>query len=326
MSRPITNCMALALFALVVSLASCGKAEKATEKATTDQAAPRTFKSPAEAGSALFDAAKAGDQQKLLAIFGSDGRDVLFSGDPVQDKNNREGFINAYSRMNRWSVKKDGEATLYIGADNFPFPVPLKKNDAGQWSFDTAAGKDEVLARRVGNNELIAINVLGDIAGAQQEYFNQTHQFAQKFVSDEGQHNGLFWPVAEGQHPSPLGPLAEVAKALGYSRGDKPQPFSGYYYRVLTQQGNTAKGGARDYMANGKLTGGFAVLAYPAKYGDSGIMTFLIGKDGVVYEKNLGEKTAEAAVAITEYNPGDGWTVVLAPDRNAPVGTKSAKK
>jgi hypothetical protein len=320
----------LALFALVVPLASCKRETKGAEKSAEPAAGnvvQKTFASPAAAGVALFDAAKAGDQNALLAIFGPDGKDLLFSGDAVKDKNTMQRFVAAYSQMNRWSKNKTGAAILYVGADNFPFPIPLDQNATGQWAFNTAAGKDEVLARRIGDGELTAIGVLTEIANAQQEYFSQTHQFAQKFVSDEGQHNGLYWPVAQGQRPSPLGPLGDVAQALGYSRSDKPQPFNGYYYRILIQQGDTAKGGAKDYMANGKLTGGFAVLAWPAKYKDSGIMTFLVGKDGVIYQKDLGEKTAEAAAAITDYNPGDGWTVVLAPEpAKPPAGPRSAKK
>lgn len=311
----------LALFALVVPLASCKRETKGAEKSAEPAAGnvvQKTFASPAAAGVALFDAAKAGDQNALLAIFGPDGKDLLFSGDAVKDKNTMQRFVAAYSQMNRWSKNKAGAEILYVGADNFPFPIPLDQKATGQWAFNTAAGKDEVLARRIGDGELTAIGVLTEIANAQQEYFSQTHQFAQKFVSDEGQHNGLYWAVAQGQRPSPLGPLGDVAQALGYSRSDKPQPFNGYYYRILTQQGDTAKGGAKDYMANGKLTGGFAVLAWPAKYKDSGIMTFLVGKDGVIYQKDLGEKTAEAAAAITDYNPGEGWTVVLAPEPATP--------
>jgi hypothetical protein len=152
-------------------------------------------------------------------------------------------------------------------------------------------------------------------------------QFAQKFESDEGQHNALYWPASAGQPPSPLGTLGDAAKDLGYSPSEKPQPFNGYYYKMLTQQGDSAKGGPKDYLANGKLTGGFAVLPWPAKYRDSGIMTFMVGEDGVIYQKDLGEKTSEAAAGINSYNPGEGWTVVLSPERpNFPVGLRSAKK
>jgi hypothetical protein len=336
MSCSMRNCVALAVLALAGSLASCSKTQKAaekteqaSEKAVTGQNAPRTFASPAEAGSALFEAAKAADRDKLLAIFGPEAKDVLLSGDPVQDKNNRENFVAAYSRMNRWSTSKSGDQILYIGADNFPFPIPLKKDAAGKWYFDTAAGKEEVLARRIGNNELVAINVLGDIADAQDIYFSQAHggakQYAQKFVSDPGQQNGLYWEAAEGQPQSPLGPLGDVAKALGYSRSEKPQPFNGYYYRMLTKQGAAAKGGARDFMKDGKLTGGFAVVAYPAKYGDSGIMSFMVDPEGVVYQKDLGEKTGDTAVAMAEFNP-EGWAALTVEPLQRPTGPKAARK
>jgi Protein of unknown function (DUF2950) len=329
MSRPIGKCLTMALLALAVSLASCSKTQRAAEKSAADQNAPRTFASPAEAGSALFEAAKAGDQNKLLAIFGADGKELLFSGDAVEDKNTRELFVTAYNRMNRWRANKEGGQILYIGADNFPFPIPLKKNAEGKWYFDTAAGKDEVLARRIGNNELVALNVLGDIADAQGIYFNQAHggarQYAQKFVSDPGQQNGLYWEVAEGQPPSPLGPLGDVAKALGYSRSEKPQPFQGYYYRMLTKQGAGAKGGERDFVKDGKLVGGFAVVAYPAKYGDSGIMSFMVGPDGVVYQKDLGEKTGDTAVAMAEFSP-EGWAALTIEPLQRPAGPKSARK
>ncbi len=307
---------ALLTIALVLSTTSCNRQQSAGSGA-----AQETFASPEAAGQALFDAAKAGDQNALMSVFGSDAKDLLFSGDAVKDKNAAQHFVDGYSQMNRWGKSESGEEVLYIGADNFAFPIPLKQNASGQWMFDTAAGKDEVLARRIGDGELSAIGVLTEVANAQQEYFSRNHQFSQKFVSDNGQQNGLYWPVSEGQRPSPLGPLAEVAQALGYSYTGKPQPFNGYYYQILTKQGDAAKGGAKDYMQNGKMAGGFAVLAWPAKYQDSGIMTFLVGKDGVVYQKDLGDKTAEAGTMITAFDPGNGWSVVLSPESaNASTG------
>ena len=305
----------LLLLAVTLLLVSCNKHESAS--AGTEQ---KTFASPEAAGQALFDAAKSGDQPALLAIFGSDGKDLVFSGDPVKDKNTAQRFVTAYQQMNRWSKSGSGEQILYIGADNFAFPIPLKQNGSGQWAFDTAAGKNEVLARRIGDGELTAIGVLTEIANAQQEYFSQNHQFAQKIVSDEGQHDGLYWPAPEGQKASPLGPLADVAKALGYSHSDNPQPFNGYYFRMLTRQSDTSKGGAKDYIQNGKMTGGFAVLAWPAKYRDSGIMTFMVGQDGVVRENDLGDKTPDAPTVVTGYDPG--WTVVLKPE-TATVSSRS---
>jgi len=305
--RRVGGLSSLLLLAIAFLLVSCNKHE--SRSVAPEQ---KTFASPEAAGQALFDAAKSGDQAALLAIFGSEGKDLIFSGDAVKDKNTAQQFVSAYQQMNRWSKSESGKQILYIGADNFAFPIPLKQNGSGQWAFDTAAGKDEVLARRIGNGELTAIGVLTEVANAQQEYFRQNHQFAQKFVSDEGQHDGLYWPVAEGQRASPLGPLADVAKGLGYSYGGKAQPFNGYYFRILTRQSDTAKGGAKDFVQDGKMTGGFAVLAWPAKYRDSGIMTFMVGQDGMVREKDLGDKSEDASSVVTAYDPS--WTVVLTPE------------
>ena len=300
----------VAPFALLILLCSCTKPQNSP-------VVQKTFASPADAGAAFVQAAQSGDQGALLAIFGPDAKDVLFSGDPVKDQNALQDFVAAYGQMNRWREIKAGGEVLYVGADNYPFPVPLARNSSGQWSFDTAAGKDEILARRIGKGELTAIAACGALADAQQQYFGQTHdgdntkQYAQKFVSDEGKQNGLYWNVTEGQSPSPLGQLGDFAKAVGYTNaGGKPQPFNGYYFRMLTKQGEKAQGGTKDYIVNGKMTGGFAVLAYPVEYRNSGIMTFVIAKDGVVYQKDLGEKTPEAAIAMAEYSPGDGWNPV----------------
>jgi hypothetical protein len=325
--RPCLIFMFVTALWVVSSLASCSKRGTSASENSGGNTSQKTFATPEAAGAALFEAAKSGDQNMLIAIFGPDGKDLVSSGDAVKDKRTLQRFVDAYSRMHRWTKNKAGDEILVIGADNFPFPIPLSQNASGQWSFNTGAGKDELLARRIGDGELVAIGVLTEIANAQQEYRSQTHQFAQKIESDEGQHNGLYWPVSAGQPPSPLGTLGDAAKALGYSHSDKPQPFNGYYYKILTQQGDSAKGRAKDYLANGKLTGGFAVLAWPAKYRDSGIMTFMVGEDGVIYQKDLGDKTSEAAAAITSYDPGEGWSVVLSPERpNSPVGLRSAKK
>ena len=325
---PVT---AVLVLLLAVSLTSCSsKPVKSAEENTESGSAKtpqRTFASPTEAGAAVFAAAQNGDQTELVAIFGTEGKDLIYSGDTVKDKNMLARFVDKYKEMNRWSKSKSGSEILYVGADNFAFPIPLEQNSSGQWVFDTAAGYDEVLARRIGDGELTTMGVLTEIANGQQEYFSRTHQFAQKFVSDEGQHNGLYWPAADGQRPSPLGNLGDLAQALGYTHSDKPQPFNGYYYKMLMQQGKTAKGGEKDYLAEGKLTGGFAVVAWPAKYQDSGVMSFMVGEDGVVYEKDLGAKTGETAATITTYDPGEGWTVVLAPESaNHPPSMRTAKK
>jgi hypothetical protein len=217
--------------------------------------------------------------------------------------------------MHRWRTMPDGSQMLLVGPQNFPFPIPLKKNAGGEWYFDTAAGKEEVLNRRVGRNELAVINVCAAVADAQAQYFSQKHggvpQYAQKFISDPGQQNGLFWPETPGQPKSPVGPLAAQATADGYKADpNHHQPFHGYYFAVLDKQGPNAAGGAKDYIVNGKMTGGFALVAYPAKYGDSGIMTFLINQDGPLIQKDLGTNTDQIASTMTEFNPDSTWTVV----------------
>jgi hypothetical protein len=305
--------MALVLCALMITFTSCSKSEK-----SASEPAQKNFASPEEAAAAFRGAAASGDQGALLAIFGPDSKGVLFSGDAVKDKDYLQYFVTAYDQMHRWRQLKAGGEFLYIGADNYSFPIPLGQNPAGQWYFDTAAGKDEILARRIGKDELTAIAACDAVAAAQQRYFSQTHdgetvkQYAQKFISDEGKQNGLYWPVQPGQTPSPFEDVRDFAKAAGYTNaGEKPQPFNGYYYRFLNKQADKAKGGAKDYVVNGKMTAGFAVVAYPVEYRNSGIMTFIIGTDGIVYQKDLGEQTTGLATAMAEYDPGDGWRPAL---------------
>ena len=307
-----------ALLMAIAWLASCNKSENAKGEKAADKAAQKTFSSPADAGTAFVEAAKSDDQAALVAIFGPDTQNVLFSGEAVKDKDALQDFVAAYNQMHRWGAIKVGGEMLYIGADNHPFPIPLGQNSSGQWEFDTAAGKDEILARRIGKDELTAIAACGALADAENQYYKQSHdggdvkQFAQKFISDEGTKNGLYWPVSASQTVSPLEEVRDFAKAAGYTNAnDKPQPFDGYYFRILTKQGDKAKGGAKDFIANGKMTGGFAILAYPAEYRNSGIMTFVVGQDGIVYQKDLGEKTTDIAAALTDYNPGDGWTPAI---------------
>jgi len=302
--------LSLMLVTILISLSSCRK----QEKVAASSEARKTFASPQEAGTALFEAAKSGNEALLIEIFGPDGKEVLFSGDPVKDNNALQAFATAYGMMNRWGKIKAGGQLLYVGIENFPFPIPLQQNSSGQWYFNTEAGEDEILARRIGKDELVTIAALGAMANAQQQYFshadNKVKQYAQRFVSDEGTHNGLYWPVSDGQTQSPLGQLGDFAKGAGYTKsGEQPQPFNGYNFRILTK-GTESGGDVKDYIVNGNMTGGFAILAYPAEYRNSGIMTFLIGKDGVVYQKDLGEGTIDRAVAITEYDPSDGWKPV----------------
>ncbi len=287
-----TSTQILLLPVMLAALASCSKTVKPSAQTTV----PRTFASPSDAGAALLAAAQSGDRSAFLAIFGPDGQDVLFTGDATQDAANLSGFVEAYTRMNRWKNIKAGGEVLYIGADNSAFPVPLGRNTAGRWYFDTAAGKDEIQARRIGKNELTAIAACEAIANAQKQYFSQAHdhgrarQYAQKLVSDPGKQNGLYWPVAEGHAASPLGELHDFTTAVASNTGDHPPLFNGYYYRVLAKPGD------------------FAILAYPTEYRNSGIMTFLVGRDGAVYQKDLGEKTGDVALAMTDVNPADGWS------------------
>ena len=273
------------------------------------------FATPDDAANAMIAAGKAGDQNSILAIFGPDAKDLINSGDPVQDKNGITAFISRYDAMHRWRKMPDGSEMLIVGVDNFPFPIPLKQNSDGRWFFDTAAGKDEILNRRVGRNELAVIDICRTVVGAQSEYYAQKHdgvkQYAQKFISDPGHENGLYWPETPGQPKSPVGPAAARATADGYKADPAHhQPFHGYYFAMLTSQGPDAPGGPKNYIVNGKMTGGFAVVAYPAKYGDSGVMTFMVNKDGVVLQKDLGNTTDQVASAITSFNPDKTWTIV----------------
>jgi len=303
------------LFALIFFLASCNKLGTTS---AGNKVVQRTFATPVDAGTAFVQAAQSGDHGALLLIFGPDSKDLLFSGDVIKDKNNLLDFVAAYNQMHRWREIKAGGEVLYTGADNYPFPIPLGQKPSGEWYFDSAAGKDEILARRIGKDELTAIAACNGIVNAEQQYFDGKHegdkagQYTQKFISDEGTQDGLYWPAAEGQPPSPFEVVRDFAKAAGYTNsGDKPQPYNGYYFRILTKQGDNAQGGPKDYIVNGKMTGGFAALAYPAEYRNSGIMTFIIGREGVVYQKDLGERTTDAAAALTEYNPGEGWNPAI---------------
>jgi hypothetical protein len=301
----------VAFVAFVALAAGCQKSQQAP-------IGPQSFASPDAAGSALYQASTAGNGDALLTIFGPGATELISSGDPVQDKAARDKFAASYDQMHRWGKLTNGGMVLSVGADNYPLPFPLLKNSSGQWYFDSSDAKDEILVRRIGDNELAAIDVLNAMADAQGEYFGQTHdasrvhQYAQKFVSDAGKQNGLYWQVADDQSESPLGPLAANASADGYGGNPQqaPQPFHGYLYRIISKQGDHAHGGAKNYIVNGNMTGGFAILAYPAEYRNSGVMTFLINQDGIAFQKDLGEKTADIATAMTEFNPDATWNPV----------------
>jgi len=312
MSRAIHRISTAAWFlllALIFPLAGCSTSGKSSFK---------VFSSPDAAGNGLLDAAKSGDQNAILAIFGPQSKEIIFSGDTVQDKATIDAFVAAYGAMHRWRRMPDEAQILLIGADNFAFPIPLKKNAAGQWYFDAVAGKDEILTRRIGRNELAIIDVCGALADAQAEYFARSHDdgtanhYAVKFISDTGQQNGLYWDSPEGQPRSPLGPLVAFATAEGYSvKPNSHLPFHGYYFHMLTRQGSQAPGGAKDYLVGGKMVAGFAFIAYPAEYGNSGLMTFMINQDGVLLQKDLGKATMETATTMTEFDPDTSWKLVV---------------
>jgi hypothetical protein len=276
-------------------------------------AAQELFKTPEEAASALVDAAKSGDAKALLAVLGPDGGAIVSSGDPVADQNAREKFVDAYDAKHTLELEGDGTQTLILGADDFPFPIPLV-NKGGEWQFDTKAGADEILRRRVGRNELAAIQVAEAYVQAQNEYAALDPAglghgvYASRFLSNAGKKDGLYWPTATGETPSPLGDIAAKASVEGYKFGGKPIPYHGYYYRILTRQGAGAPGGAYDYLVNGKLRGGFALIAYPSAYGNSGIMTFMVNHDGTVFEKDLGPETGQLAPKIEAFLPDSTWS------------------
>ena len=303
-TRRITARVRWMLLALVIPLAACSNSSKPSFK---------LFASPEDAGNAVMEAAKSGDQNAALAIFGPEAKQIIYSGDAVQDKASIDAFAAAYGVMHRWRKMPDGSEILIVGADNFPFPIPLKKNAAEQWFFDLAAGKEEILSRRIGRNELAVINICGALAEAEAEYFSQPHegakQYAVKFISDSGKQNGLYWDSPEGQPKSPLGPLVAFATNEGYSvKPNAHLPFHGYFFHMLTGQGSHAQGGAKDYVIDGKMVGGFAFVAYPAEYRNSGVMTFIINQDGVLLQKDLGKTTAETATAMTVFDPDGSWS------------------
>jgi hypothetical protein len=276
------------------------------------EAGQRTFASAEDAGRALFDAMQLQDERAPLSILGPAGKELLSSGDPTEDSDARAGFIVKYREMHRFVKEPDGTVTLVIGAENWPFPIPLV-NHKGSWYFDTDAGKDEIVFRRIGRNEITAIDACRELIEAQKQYFahppaNQPRQFAQKLVSDEGRHNGLYWHGASDEFDSPINPL------IAYARQNVPTeqvgehvPFNGYMFRILTSQGPHAPGGAKDYIVDGKMVAGFAFVAYPVDYRSSGVMTFIVDESGTVYEKDLGPHTTKLAQAMTDYDPDSTW-------------------
>ena len=286
--------------------------DKNVSAANTD---PKTFKSPDEAVEALVEAVKAGDTNELLSIFGAAGKELIFSGDRVADKTERDRFIKAYEEINRLIREDDRRAILHVGNQDWPFPIPIVKKGE-DWRFEAREGKEEILNRRIGRNELNAIQVCLAYVDAQREYVlkrrekGKLPEYAQRFVSEKGKKNGLYWEPKEGEEQSPLGPLMAKAEKEGYTgkkSGGKRTPYRGYYYRILKSQGKNAPGGEYNYVVKGKMIGGFALVAYPAEYGNSGIMTFMVNHEGIVYEKNFGKDTEKIATALKQFDPDKTW-------------------
>jgi hypothetical protein len=230
------------------------------------------------------------------------------SGHPAEDNAAFQFFVTKYDRMNRWVTMTDGSRVLYIGSDNYAFPIPLVQDSESRWYFDTAAGEREILARRIGRNELLAIDASTSIANAEELYRRRFKEYTQTILGSPEKQDGLHWEVPQDQPPSPLGRLGNFAEIAASSAVNGAPVFDGYSFRILSAQGDKAKGGAKSYMTGGKMTAGFAVIATPVKYQDSGIMTFIVSRDGVVYQKDLGPNTANAVASITSYNPTEGWT------------------
>jgi hypothetical protein len=298
---------------LVVSGVVVRIVESSNATAASETLAPETFQTPAEAGNTLASAAKTGDQTALSQILGVEAKALLSTGDSETDKAATDSFASKYQQMNRWVEMTDGSRVLYIGADNFAFPVPLAKNSSGQWYFDAVAGAQEIRARDIGRNELLAIDACSALAYAQEIYLNSgtAREYAQRIISTPGKQDGLYWPAPEAQISSPLGHITQFPKSsLASSPTDEPLVIDGYTLRVLTAQGDDAPGGTKSYIANGRMTGGFAILATPVKYGETGIMTFMISREGIVYEQDLGPDTVKLAASITEYNPDENWSPV----------------
>jgi hypothetical protein len=315
-SITINSVYRLGLAALIVvslTLIACGNSALAAD--SRQKSLQETFASPEEAAKALVSAAGANDVTKLLAILGPDSKPLISSGDEVADREGREKFVRMYEEKNVVVREGDMKASLEVGNQAWPLPIPMVK-EGESWRFDTKGGKQEIIDRRIGKNELSAIQVCLAYVDAQREYAVKDRdsdallEYAQRFVSTPGKKDGLYWEANEGEEASPLGPLAAQAKKEGYSRkqsGDRPSPYHGYFYKILKAQGKNAPGGAYSYVVKGKMIGGFALVAYPAIYGTSGIMTFIVNHDGVVYEKDLGKKTEAVAQAMTSFDPDKTW-------------------
>lgn len=311
---PVVARIAVALMSLGMTFLLAGGASPAAPPPTVK---PRSFPSPEAGATAFVEALRADDLKAMTAILGSVAERLISSGDPVADNEERERFVKSYEEAH--ALVRDGDrVVIQVGKDEWPFPIPLVKTGS-EWSFDARAGQEELLARRIGRNELSAIQVSLAIVDAQREYWRRNPQnapilqYARKINSTQGQRDGLYWKGKPDEDPSPLGPLVAEAQRQGYAGqggGGKPVPYHGYYFRLLTAQGPDAPGGAYDYLVRGQMMGGFALVAYPAQWRASGVMTFIVNHDGVVYEKNLGPKTTAVAEAMKRFNPDSTWRKV----------------
>ena len=272
----------------------------------------QAFKTPDDAATALASAAKANDMKAIVTVLGPDGEDIVSSGDEVADAETRQKFVAAYDAKHRIAMEGDDKAIMVIGPEDFPLPIPLLRKD-GMWRFDTAAGRTEILFRRIGKNELEAIQTCLAYVDAQNEYAEKdrvgasSNSYAQRFISQTGKQDGLYWPSSQGQEESPLGEFIAQATRQGYRVGAGRTPYRGYYFKILTKQGPSADGGKIDYVFQGRMIGGFALVAYPAEYRNSGVMTFIVNHAGIVFEKDLGPGTAKLAERMTSFNPDRTW-------------------
>lgn len=277
--------------------------------------AQQPFNTPEEATRALVKAAAADDTKSLVTILGPSGQDIISSGDAAADMATRQKFAAAYESKHQVTLENESKAIIVIGEQGHPFPIPLVRKE-GQWRFDTASGRQEILYRRIGRNELDAIQICLAYVDAQLEYAEKdrtgsgTKTYAQYIASHPGRKDGLYWPSVQGEEPSPLGEFAANAASQGYRAGFGRAPYHGYYFKILTKQGAEAPGGELEYIVRGKMIGGFALVAYPAEYRNSGVMTFIVNHAGVVFQKDLGPDTAKLAERITKFNPNKTWQKV----------------
>jgi hypothetical protein len=309
---------------VIALLCACAKSESpataaaAASAAAAAQGPHTTFATAEEASEALVAALRSNDAKALGELFGPGMSELLSSGDPVEDTRARATFLARYDAAHTLVAGDASDLVLLAGEDRWPLPIPLVHRD-GRWSWDGPAGIQELLLRRIGADELRTIKVMHGYVEAQNEYASQGHDglpaglYAQKFNSTPGKQDGLYWETAPGAPQSPAGPFLAAASSEGYSERVGAAPYHGYVYRILDSQGAQAQGGAFDYMADGKLSKGFALLAYPSNYGSSGVMTFIVNQDGEVWQRDLGEDTAKAALAVTQFNPDADWTP-LAPE------------